>query len=518
MNAQSWSRKTASLSLTMLAGLLPGCTTYVDSPGPATVYAPPPVVEPVPVYAAPPPQPPVVYVAPAPAAAPVPEPVVEIHAESDFYEPLRPYGRWLEVPEYGRCWAPARVDPDWRPYTDGHWQRTDAGWYWVSNEPWGWATCHYGRWHRDDNIGWVWIPQTQWAPAWVAWREGGGYTGWAPLPPEDRLGAGETVEHHRENLEPRSFVFVEQRRMLEPHRPQTVIVNNTTIINRTVNLTQVVVVNQTTINAGPRPEAVAQATGRQVEVVPAHTLRTRQEAPAVAEHLLHPIGPVNHLPPNAPPAHNPEGTPVMRPPVVRPNEPLATTPAASPPIVARPPAPTVYHEGRPPVTNHVVRPSPGAANLAPPTHSPEGTPVTRTPVLRPTEPVVANPAAPRPVVAPPSAPTVTHVGRPPVTNHVFGPTPKPPVAGPPTVQPGQVQPTSGQVPRPTAPEPIKRGPNSASNAPAGSGHMPAQPTQPPLTAQQKLERERKQKEAEKRRLEAAAPSSQPSTNPPVPSH
>ena len=33
-------------------------------------------------------------------------PSVEIRAESDFYEPLTPYGRWEVVGSYGRCWIP----------------------------------------------------------------------------------------------------------------------------------------------------------------------------------------------------------------------------------------------------------------------------------------------------------------------------------------------------------------------------------------------------------------------------
>src|SRR5439155_23110527 len=31
--------------------------------------------------------------------------------------------------------------------------------------------------------GWVWVPDTTWGPSWVDWRFGGGYVGWAPLPP-----------------------------------------------------------------------------------------------------------------------------------------------------------------------------------------------------------------------------------------------------------------------------------------------------------------------------------------------
>ena len=97
---------------------------------------------------------------------------VAIHTESDFYEPLTPHGEWVVVGSYGRCWRPSRVEADWRPYCNGSWQRTDAGWYWASDEPWGWATYHYGRWDFDAEFGWYWVPQTQWAPAWVSWHEG----------------------------------------------------------------------------------------------------------------------------------------------------------------------------------------------------------------------------------------------------------------------------------------------------------------------------------------------------------
>jgi hypothetical protein len=62
-------------------------------------------------------------------------PSVEIRAESDFYAPLNEYGRWEVVGAYGRCWIPGRVAADWRPYSDGYWQDTDAGWYWSSEEP-----------------------------------------------------------------------------------------------------------------------------------------------------------------------------------------------------------------------------------------------------------------------------------------------------------------------------------------------------------------------------------------------
>jgi len=190
----------------------------------------------------------------------VPLPLVEIRAESDFYEPLTPYGEWVVVGSYGRCWRPARVEVGWQPYCNGNWQRTDAGWYWVSDEPWAWATYHYGRWNFTDQYGWYWVPQTQWAPAWVSWHSGGGYIGWAPLYPSDvRV------------ISPRAYVFVEERHFMEPVSRSTVVVNSTTIINKTV------------INKGPATAAIEKASGRKVQTVAVQELRHKEEAAVVAK-------------------------------------------------------------------------------------------------------------------------------------------------------------------------------------------------------------------------------------------
>ena len=100
-----------------------------------------------------------------------------------FYNNLND-GNWVEVGDYGYCWQPnAARESSWRPYADGYWAYTDVGWTWVSNEDFGWATYHYGRWARLADTGWVWIPGTEWGPAWVSWRTGGDQVGWAPLPP-----------------------------------------------------------------------------------------------------------------------------------------------------------------------------------------------------------------------------------------------------------------------------------------------------------------------------------------------
>ena len=107
-------------------------------------------------------------------------------AYGTFYDPLAPYGTWLDVAGYGPCWQPSvvMVNPGWQPYCDGgRWIYTDCGWYWMSGYSWGWAPFHYGRWFRHRHYGWCWMPGNTWGPAWVCWRHGGNYCGWAPLPP-----------------------------------------------------------------------------------------------------------------------------------------------------------------------------------------------------------------------------------------------------------------------------------------------------------------------------------------------
>lgn len=103
---------------------------------------------------------------------------------NNFYENLAPYGQWIEDPKYGYVWSP-NVDGSFRPYyTNGHWAMTDYGNTWISDYPWGWACFHYGRWTYDNYYGWLWIPGTNWGPAWVSWRDADGFYGWAPLGPD----------------------------------------------------------------------------------------------------------------------------------------------------------------------------------------------------------------------------------------------------------------------------------------------------------------------------------------------
>jgi hypothetical protein len=322
------------LAIAFLA-VLTGCTTYyVQQPQPQA-YTPPPPPPPAPVYVQPAPPPP-----PAPA-------VVVIQREEDFYEPLSPYGEWVVVGSYGRCWRPSRVEIGWRPYASGHWELTDDGWYWASDEPWGWATYHYGRWVLDPSYGWIWAPQTEWAPAWVTWREGGGYVGWAPLPPE-RAGISVSIA-----IVPAAFCFVEERRIHEPVRPTSVIVNQTTIINKTVVINKTKIVNKVVVNEGPRADEVERATGQKFQKVSLSDLRHRDEEPIAQTHqnlrakpqrqpeprkVEAPQNLPNPVQGNPPPANPPVKREVEKPPQKEPRHPEPVT-AKQPENVPPQPAP-----------------------------------------------------------------------------------------------------------------------------------------------------------------------------------
>lgn len=165
MNAQSalptsppTARLRAGALLALLAGLAPaGCVLTTGTVYPhETVTAE--VIEPV--------------------AAP--SPMLEIETT------LSPHGAWVLSERCGRVWRPhvAVVGADFVPYTSGgDWVYTDYGWSFEADWDWGWAVFHYGRWCPDPHEGWVWVPGTTWAPAWVEWRTGGGLIGWAPLLP-----------------------------------------------------------------------------------------------------------------------------------------------------------------------------------------------------------------------------------------------------------------------------------------------------------------------------------------------
>lgn len=181
-----------------------------------------------------------------------------------FYDELSPYGQWVSDPQYGNVWVP-NAGPDFRPYgTGGYWAMTEYGNTWVSSYPWGWAPFHYGRWTYDPFYGWIWVPGYEWGPAWVSWRTGGGYYGWAPMSPGITVGVA--IGNYSCPADWWVFVgpqYLYQRdyyRYRRGPRYNTVIINQTTIINNTYRDNH----SRTTYVIGPRASSIQNVTKRPV--------------------------------------------------------------------------------------------------------------------------------------------------------------------------------------------------------------------------------------------------------------
>jgi hypothetical protein len=154
-----------------------------------------------------------------------------------FYDELSPYGQWIDYPNYGYVWVPD-VETDFRPYnTNGHWVWTDNyEWMWVSDYDWGWGPFHYGRWEEDPSYGWFWVPGYEWSPAWVAWRDGGDYYGWAPLRPGINISINFNIGGYSPPYDYWSFAprrYITSPRIFDycvDRRQNVTIINYTTII------------------------------------------------------------------------------------------------------------------------------------------------------------------------------------------------------------------------------------------------------------------------------------------------
>lgn len=197
----------------------------------------------------------VVSLAPTPAQARVDVDV----SFGFFYDNLTPHGSWYVSSQYGRVWQPSVYRSDWNPYYDGHWEYTDYGWTWVSDYDWGSVPYHYGTWVLDVRYGWVWVPGYTWAPAWVVFRTGNDYCGWAPVPPGWSLGASI-------NLGPSAFVFVSTRDFLSPRIGHVVLspARTRVVVQQTRIINNITIQNNVVVNRGPDVRAVERATHRRV--------------------------------------------------------------------------------------------------------------------------------------------------------------------------------------------------------------------------------------------------------------
>jgi hypothetical protein len=188
-----------------------------------------------------------------------------------FYDALAPYGGWVVIAPYGRCWVP-RVAVGWRPYDDdGYWGYTDVGMVWVSDYPWGWVGFHYGRWFLSPRFGWCWVPGRIWAPNWCAWRWGDEWCGWAPLPPSVRFDFSIGLRIGGADLdiliEPSWWRCVRHGFLFEHgiHRHVEPFTRNVTIINKTKNITKIVIRDKRVVADSVREDRLERALGHRVE-------------------------------------------------------------------------------------------------------------------------------------------------------------------------------------------------------------------------------------------------------------
>jgi len=379
---------------------------------------------------------------------------------------LEQYGEWRPHPRFGQVWVPRGVPPDWRPYQYGHWVYTDEwGWYWVSDDveaDWGWVVFHYGRWAFDRAIGWFWVAGDEWAPAWVNWRYGSDYSGWAPLPPDELI---DTYE-----VEPAYWVFVPTRFIAAPRLRtyyvpvyrRSVILRETRIVNRTFGVGG----RRLAVNPGISPAFVARVSGAPVatyRVQPrvftstqgvAGAVPVRREELRAAERRGRPPGPGG---PGARPG-GPGGAPRLGAVSVQ-----RTTTVIQPSATVTAPQPLNKSEpGR--LGTHPPRAAQGGAPSLAPAQQQQQAPAPGQLRQAPAVPQPQAPAvSPPPTPPPPAAPGAT---APPTTAPLRGQQrreerreqigPGGPPAGPPPSQPNVVRPIPPQASPPPPPPPQER--------------------------------------------------------------
>ena len=124
---------------------------------------------------------------------PIPKPVQKLPQAVFYFAQYygNQYGEWLWDDLYGYVWRPFYNDiypwGNWSPYVYGRWSLVNGNLFWVPEEPWGWVPYHLGIWQWDKKIGWVWIPGSVFAPAWVDWYFYYGFFSWTPWTLNDML-------------------------------------------------------------------------------------------------------------------------------------------------------------------------------------------------------------------------------------------------------------------------------------------------------------------------------------------
>lgn len=127
-------------------------------------------------------------VAPPTEARPLPAMVRGLpRVVADFAERVsRAHGKWVWTSTKQHAWRPdLNDDPGWRPYSRGRFTVAQGRPFWVADEEWGWAPYHFGLWDLDDDAGWIWLPGSTFAPAWVALAGCADSLAWWPFGPRE---------------------------------------------------------------------------------------------------------------------------------------------------------------------------------------------------------------------------------------------------------------------------------------------------------------------------------------------
>jgi len=158
-------------------------------------------------------------------------PQSEASTLAEFKMILAQYGTFTQHQKYGEVWVPTVTPQGWHPYPACQWVYTkDVGWYFNDNTPWGSIVHHYGRWSHDEQIGWFWVPDEDWSPGWVVWRNSAQWIGWAPMPPEQDIQLISSAEFNNDKL----WLFMAAQKFLQGG------CGNTVQASEVYNLTQYV--------------------------------------------------------------------------------------------------------------------------------------------------------------------------------------------------------------------------------------------------------------------------------------
>jgi len=470
------------------------------------------------------------------------------------YEDLDDYGDWRNDPNYGHVWYPNQVGAGWAPYHEGHWDWIAPwGWTWVDDSSWGYAPFHYGRWVSvSGRWGWVAGPvavRAVYAPALVVFIGAGnagfgGNVGWFPLGPREVY----VPPYH---VSPQ---YVNRVNVSNTTVNSVTITNvyNTTIINKTTNITNVTYVNRNVqgavmavpqrafVSAQPVAKAAVMVNARDIAAAPisarvavvptresvlgAHaSSANRVAAPPAAVASRQVVAKKTPPPPPVPFATQQQDL------AAHPGQPLARSevrnlrpangPAAQPMVKQAPPGkpatptmgsqpgsrPNVPRPGEPANAQPMNRPGnptfpnerPGATNPIQPNRAPSPPPNQPTTPQPSNRPEINRPPVPEPSSPLPNQPAVTRPPEPPAHNE------RPPAAQPdnrpaparPEVNPPQPN-RNEAIPRPQAAPPSERPqprtPQPEVKTPTPPAHQPPKPQTPEEKKQAEDQQKREQ--------------------------